>query len=83
MVLFVGCLEPRGELAGMLRMQDTDREIRLLGRVKVPVLLSSLPYNVCLLMTVNQSELFTLQCQGELASRRLKIELHNLNNQCL
>lgn len=45
MVLFVGCLEPRGELAGMLRMQDTGREIRLLGGVNPgagPVVFSSL-----------------------------------------
>lgn len=34
MVLVVGRLEPRGELAGMLRMHGfkaTEREIRLLG----------------------------------------------------
>ncbi len=36
MVLFVGWLEPRGELAGMLRMHGfkaTDREIKLLRGV--------------------------------------------------
>lgn len=45
--MFVGLLEPRGELAGMLRMHGfkaTDREIRLLGEVNPgagPVLPSS------------------------------------------